>query len=55
MGIVALIFSLWGTKTDHGRHTFDEMAGIIPLVAGAVGVILLLVGVIWMIARARSV
>jgi len=53
IGVVAVIFSIWGTKTDLGRHTFDEMAGIIPLAAGAVGALLILGGAIWMIARTR--
>ena len=53
IGILAILFSLWGTKTVQGRHTFDEMAGIIPLAAGALGVLLILAGAIWMIVRAR--
>jgi len=53
IGVVAVLFSRWGIKTDQGRHTFDEMAGIIPLAAGALGVLLIVVGAIWMIVRGR--
>ena len=32
-------FAYWGLATTSGRQTFDEMAGMIPLAAGAVGVL----------------
>lgn len=42
IGIVMLAFGFWGTQTAAGRHAFDEMDGIIPVAAGAVGAFLLL-------------
>jgi lipopolysaccharide export LptBFGC system permease protein LptF len=35
-------FSYWGLNTISGRATFDEMAGMIPLAATPVGLLLLL-------------
>lgn len=31
------VFAYWGLSTVGGRRVFDEMAGIIPFAAGAVG------------------
>lgn len=51
VGIVFLVVSLalcglglWGFLTDSGRRQFDEMAGIIPLVALVLGLFLALAG-----------
>jgi hypothetical protein len=49
-------FSYWGLNTAAGRRAFDEMAGIIPLVAGPVG-LCFLAGAIaahWRNRRARK-
>jgi len=35
-------FSYWGLNTVSGRASFDEMAGMIPLAATPVGLLLLL-------------
>lgn len=53
-GTLALVFAYWGMKTDQGRRTFDEMAGMIPLGVGAIGFVLMLIGAIWLFIRARS-
>lgn len=42
IGIVMLAFGFWGTQTASGRHTFDEMDGIIPVAVGTAGAFLLL-------------
>lgn len=45
------IFSYWGLHTVSGNHTFDEMAGIVPLAVGAFGWLLALVAaVLWFLA-----
>lgn len=31
------VFAYWSLNTIAGRHAFDEMAGIIPMAAGALG------------------
>lgn len=47
-------FSFWGLSTVAGRAAFDEMAGMIPLAATPVGVILLLCAVLKWLKRRRS-
>jgi hypothetical protein len=54
VGGLSLLFAFWGLKSEQGRRTFDEMAGMIPLGVGAMGVLLLLVGCVWLLVRARS-
>jgi len=45
-------FSYWGLKTVSGRAAFDEMAGIIPLAATPVGLLLLIcAAVLWFKSR----
>ena len=44
LGAGLLGFGLWGTRTAAGRRAFDEMAGMVPLAALALGAVLLLVG-----------
>ncbi|KGF70104.1 hypothetical protein LL06_07150 [Hoeflea sp. BAL378] len=41
-GLAGLAFGWWGLETVAGRRRFDEMAGIIPLLA-AIGSLILLV------------
>jgi hypothetical protein len=53
-GAAGLGFAWWGLQTTAGRHAFDEMAGIIPVVAGILGLCLLFVGVVWIVVRSRS-
>jgi len=36
-GLIA--FGYWGLETESGRRTFDEMAGMIPFGAAALGVV----------------
>lgn len=42
LGICALGFGYWGSKTMAGKRAFDEMAGMIPLGAAVLGGLLLL-------------
>ena len=44
LGAVALVFGWWGVYTVSGRRQFDEMAGILPLAALALGGLLLVIG-----------
>ncbi|MCY0146941.1 hypothetical protein OEG84_04215 [Hoeflea sp. G2-23] len=41
LSLAGMLFGWWGLETVSGRHQFDEMAGIIPLVAGTASIILL--------------
>lgn len=43
VSVAGMIFGWWGMETVAGRRQFDEMAGIIPLVTGAVSILLFLV------------
>ncbi len=45
LGVAGLAFCWWGLSTVPGRRAFDEMAGMIPLAAGAAGALLLLAAV----------
>lgn len=38
-----LVFAWWGTSTAAGKRRYDEMDGIYPFAAGALGVILFVV------------
>ena len=49
-GALLLAFGWWGVETPAGRHRFDEMAGIIPEAARALGALLLLVAVVLYLA-----
>ncbi len=44
LGAIALAFGWWGVYTVSGRHRFDEMDGIIPLAALALGGLLFVIG-----------
>ncbi len=46
LSLAGMIFGWWGLETVSGRRTFDEMAGIIPLVTGVASFILLLVAAV---------
>lgn len=41
-GLACLAFAWWGLETVAGRRSFDEMDGIIPFAAAALGVALLI-------------
>lgn len=43
LGGLLLVFGLWGTRSAAGRRQFDEMAGILPVLALALGAVLLLI------------
>jgi hypothetical protein len=45
LGTACVAFGYWGVETRAGRRMFDEMAGMIPMGIGALGGLLLLVGV----------
>lgn len=44
LGVVTIAFGWWGYYTESGRHQFDEMAGMLPLAALALGPLLLVIG-----------
>ncbi|MEJ7812765.1 MAG: hypothetical protein WKG32_20290 [Gemmatimonadaceae bacterium] len=53
LGVALLLFAYWGIETARGRRAFDEMAGMIPLAAGALGALLVVAGVVvYFIGRA---
>jgi len=52
-GALLLAFGWWGLETTAGRHRFDEMAGMVPLAAGALGALLLTAGSILGMIRAQ--
>lgn len=43
LAVVCGAFAYWGLHTVAGRRAFDEMAGMVPLAAGALGVLFLIV------------
>ena len=56
MGVIGALligFGWWGLETVPGRQRFDEMSGMIPLGAGFLGAVLLLVGVAVLFLDAR--
>src|SRR5262245_29494166 len=53
LSLVALAFGWWGMRTQAGRRTFDEMAGMVPLFSVMAGVILLIIGVICLLVAVR--
>ena len=54
IGLLAVLFAYWGVNTVSGRRNFDEMAGMIPMAAGVLGVIGIAVGLVWLVVRLRS-
>lgn len=44
LGAIAAAFGWWGVYTAAGRRQFDEMAGILPLAALALGGLLIVIG-----------
>jgi lipopolysaccharide export LptBFGC system permease protein LptF len=46
-------FSYWGLNTVSGRAAFDEMAGMIPLAATPIGVLILLCAAVLWLKRRR--
>ncbi|MGF0538015.1 hypothetical protein ACQQ2Q_08480 [Agrobacterium sp. ES01] len=53
LGLFGLLFCWWGLETSTGRRQFDEMAGMIPLFAGAIAVPLLLLAALLFYLSAR--
>lgn len=53
VGLALLAFGWWGVQTTAGRRAFDEMAGMIPMGAGALGALLLLAAVVVAIVTRR--
>ena len=55
-GAACELFAYWGINTVSGRRTFDEMAGMIPLAAAPLGVVLIFSGVVlgWLIRGQRG-
>ena len=46
LGVVLAAFGWWGLETVSGRRRFDEMAGMIPMGAGALGVLLVVIALV---------
>lgn len=46
LGLALAAFGWWGLETVSGRRRFDEMAGMIPMGAGAVGVVLVVLALV---------
>lgn len=53
LGLVLGTFSWWGMFTRSGNRAFDEMAGMIPMAAGLVAGVLLIVAGAWKLMRRR--
>jgi hypothetical protein len=53
--MVCELFAWWGLHTTAGTRHFDEMAGIIPLAAGALGAVLACGALgAWWLSRPRA-
>lgn len=50
-GFLLIVFGWWGSNTAPGRHRFDEMDGIIPIVALIAGTIVFAVGLFFFVRR----
>jgi hypothetical protein len=46
LGLAAIAFGYWGTFTDAGRRSFDEMAGMIPFFSMIVGIAIAVIGIL---------
>lgn len=58
LGVLAFaceVFAYWGLRTEAGRSSFDEMAGILPLAAVPAGFLLALSALVvwWCSKRAK--
>jgi hypothetical protein len=51
VGVLLVGFGWWGVQTVAGRRAFDEMAGMIPLGAGAFGALLLVAALVLSLVR----
>ena len=51
LGVLAVAFGWWGVYTAAGRRQFDEMAGILPLAALALGALLIVIGLALLLWR----
>lgn len=50
--VLCVAFGYWGVKTPAGRAAFDEMAGMIPMGVGVLGIVLALAAlVLWWLSR----
>ena len=48
VSLACIAFGYWGLETAGGRRAFDEMAGIIPVGVGALGVVLFTIAaIVW--------
>jgi hypothetical protein len=55
LGLCLVAFGYWGVNTVRGRQMFDEMAGMIPMGVGALGVLCLAAAlVVFIVARVRG-
>ncbi|KLN61877.1 hypothetical protein WH96_06270 [Kiloniella spongiae] len=53
VGLVGVVFGMWGIYTDAGRARFDEMDGLYPMFSALLGGILVLVSIIVIYYRSR--
>jgi hypothetical protein len=51
LGTLTVAFGWWGVYTVAGRRQFDEMAGILPLAALALGALLIVIGLALLLWR----
>jgi hypothetical protein len=52
LAVGCVAFAYWGVSTTSGRRAFDEMAGMIPMGVGALGILLAIAAaIVWWMGR----
>jgi len=54
LAVACEAFGYWGLNTLEGQHAYDEMAGIVPFAAVAVGWIFAVIAVVLLWLRHRA-
>ena len=55
LGFCLCAFGVWGFYTPDGRARFDEMDGLYPMFAGAIGIVALVIGsILWGVTMWRN-
>jgi hypothetical protein len=49
VGLAMMAFGWWGQRSEAGRRKYDEMDGIYPWIAMAVGGMIVVIGIAWLI------
>lgn len=49
LGLAMMAFGWWGQHSLSGRRKYDEMDGIYPWIALAVGGMIVVIGITWLI------